>query len=148
MNIESLDKALLEIVQKRNELKDIDYEDLKYDSVEEELHQMEDDFVENYGEDLEKVLQKIHDELCPETDVLLPIAYVAQKYIPTGTKEDGTEGYDVTMQEGVPVILEEYPDHPSRIVLVPNPPRLILQVAVDQRFQVWPESDVKSEPEQ
>ncbi len=145
MNIETLDKALLEIVQKRNELKDIDYEDLKYDSVEEELHELEDDFVENYGEDLEKVLQKIHDELCPETDVLLPIAYVAQKYIPTGTKEDGTEGYDVTMQEGVPVILEEYPNHPSRIVLVPNPPRLILQVAVDQRFQVWPEADVKAE---
>ena len=148
MDLNALDKALLAIVEKRIELNSIDYEDLKYDNVEEELHDLEDDFVEKYGDHLEEVLQEIHDELCPDTDVLLPIAYLAQKYIAVGEREDGSQAYDVTMQEGVPVILDEYPNHPSRIVLVPNPPRLILQVAKDQRFQVWPQSDGSANPKE
>jgi len=140
MDLKALDQALLQIAEKRNELYGIDYEDSRYDDIEEELHDLEDDFVEQYGAGLEDVLQDIHDQLCPETDVLLPIAYMAKKYIATGPKDDGSEGYDVAMHEGVPVILEEYPDHNSRIVLVPNPPRLILQVSTNsQRFQVWPE---------
>lgn len=141
MDITALDQALLEIVEKRNELQAIDYEDPKYDDVEEQLHELEDSFIENYGDDMEKVLQEVHDKLCPDTDVLLPIAYMAKRYLAVGTKEDGPQNFDVGMQEGVPVILDEYPNHTSRIVLVPNPPRLILQVSNSRRFQVWPQAE-------
>ncbi len=145
MDISVLDIDLLKIVEKRNELQSLDYEDLKYDDVEEELHDLEDDFVESYGDPLEEVLQDVHDKLCPDTDVLLPIAYLAKKYIAIGPQKNGSEGYDVAMNEGVPVILDEYPNHASRIVMVPNPPRLILQVVPDQRFQVWPETPAKKD---
>lgn len=42
---------------------------------------MEDLFVEKYGKDLEIALEVVHEEYCSDSDVLLPIAYVAKKYI-------------------------------------------------------------------
>lgn len=94
--------------------------------------------MEEHGEELEEVIQQVHDKICPDTDVLLPIAYLAKSYVPT-TNDDGNETFDVDLKEGVPVILDDYPDHLSRMVLLPNPPRLIVQVNRAKRFLVWPE---------
>ena len=40
MDIKALDKALLEIVKKREELSKIDYNNPKYDDLEEKLHDL------------------------------------------------------------------------------------------------------------
>ncbi len=138
MDIEALDLSLVAIVKKKNELHEIGYQDPRYDDVEEELHDLEDALMEEHGEELEEVIQQVHDKICPDTDVLLPIAYLAKSYVPT-TNDDGSETFDVDLKEGVPVILDDYPDHLSRMVLLPNPPRLIVQVNRAKRFLVWPE---------
>ncbi len=138
MDIEALDLSLVAIVKKKNELHEIGYQDPRYDDVEEELHDLEDALMEEHGEELEEVIQQVHDKICPDTDVLLPIAYLAKSYVPT-TSDDGSETFDVDLKEGVPVILDDYPDHLSRMVLLPNPPRLIVQVNRAKRFLVWPE---------
>ena len=95
MDIKALDKALQEIVEKRNELSKIDYNNPKYDDLEEQLHDLEDDFHDEYGDYLEEVLKKVHDEICPDTDVLFPIAYIAKSYKLNSKNEfsvAGTEG--------------------------------------------------------
>ena len=74
MDVKALDKALLEILKKREELSKIDYNNPKYDDLEEALHDLEDDFQEQYGEYLEEALQGVHDTVCPDNDVLMPIA--------------------------------------------------------------------------
>ncbi len=138
MDIGALDLSLIAVVQKKNELHKIGYQDLHYDEVEDELHDMEDALMEEYGEEMEEIIQEVHDKICPDTDVLLPIAYLANIYIPTKSS-DGSDTFDVDLREGVPVILDEYPNQLSRMVLVPAPPRLMVQVNRKKRFLVWPE---------
>ena len=138
MDLEALDQSLIAIIKKKNELHQIGYQDPLYDQVEEELHQLEDELMQKHGKEMEQVIQEVHDKLCPDTDVLLPIAYLANSYVPT-RDEKGVETFDVDLKEGVPVILDEYPDHLTRMVLLPKPPRLIVQVNRKKRFLVWPE---------
>lgn len=138
MDLDALDKSLVEIIKKKNELKSMGYQDPRYDEIEEELHDLEDELMDHHGKEMEQVIQEVHDRLCPDTDVLMPIAYLAKSYVAT-KEEDGSESFDVDLREGVPVILDDYPDQLTRMVLLPNPPRLIVQVNRKKRFLVWPE---------
>lgn len=138
MDLDALDKSLIAIVKKKNELLELGYQDPRYDDIEEELHDLEDELLDGYGEEMEKVIQEVHDRICPDTDVLMPIAYLAKSYLPA-KHEDGTDTFDVDLKEGVPVILDDYPDHLTRMVLLPTPPRLIVQVNREKRFLVWPD---------
>ena len=81
MDLNKLNDELCELVSRRNLLAAIDYNDEAYDQVEEDLHDFEDDFLEEYDAYLEDVLQQVHNKYCPDNDVLLPIAYIAKKYI-------------------------------------------------------------------
>lgn len=138
MDIKALDQSLVAIIEKKNELKRIGYQDPRYDEIEEELHHLEDTMMEKHGKEMEKIIQEVHDKICPDTDVLMPIAYLANSYIPT-KNPDGSNSFDVDLKEGVPVILDEYPDYLTRMVWLPAPPRLIVQVNREKRFLVWPE---------
>ena len=131
MDIKALDKALQEIAKHRNELAKVDYNNPKYDDLEEQLHDLEDDFQEQFGDALEEVLQDIHDQHCPDTDVLYPIAYLAKTY----TISDKNE-YSVAASEGVYVEVDELPGKDTKLVLLPNPPRVVLNVGKEQKV-VW-----------
>ena len=116
MDVKALDLALLNIVKKRDELSKLDYNNPKYDDLEEELHDLEDDFQDEYGEYLEQALQQVHDEYCPDNDVLMPIGYLGQ---------------------GVPVEVDKLPGKDTRLVLAPAPVRIILSVGKDKQQVVW-----------
>jgi hypothetical protein len=116
MDLKALDLALVDIVQKREELSKINYNNPKYDDLEEELHDLEDDFQEEYGDFLEEALQKVHDEYCPDNDVLMPIGYLGQ---------------------GVPVEVDKLPGKDTRLVLAASPVRIILSVGKDKQQVVW-----------
>lgn len=118
MDLKALDQSLLKIVKKREELGKIDYNNPKYDELEEELHDLEDEFQDEYGDFLEEALQQVHDEYCPDNDVLMPIGYLGQ---------------------GVPVDVDRLPGKDTRLMLVPTPVRIIL--AVDDKQQVVWSSD-------
>ncbi|HEY9046336.1 MAG TPA: hypothetical protein VIN08_10590 [Ohtaekwangia sp.] len=116
MDIQALDKALQEIVNKRTELEKIDYNNPKYDDLEEQLHDLEDDFQSEYGEYLEDALQDVHDELCPDNDVLMPIAYLGK---------------------GIPVEIDKYAGKDTKLILETNPTRLTLTIGKDKKEVVW-----------
>ena len=116
MDIKALDKALQEIIKKREELSKIDYNNPKYDDLEEELHDLEDDFQDEFGDEIEAVFQGVHDEFCPDNDVLLPIAYLGQ---------------------GVIVEVDKLPGKDTRLVLAANPVRIMLTVGKDKQQVVW-----------
>jgi hypothetical protein len=116
MDVKALDSALLEILKKREELAKIDYNNPKYDEMEEELHDLEDDFQDNYGEYLEEALQKVHDDLCPDTDVLMPIAYLGK---------------------GVPVEVDKLAGKDTKLILAPTPTRIVLTVGKDKQQVIW-----------
>lgn len=131
MDIQALDQAVLEIALKRNELKKIDYNNPQYDDLEEVLHDLEDEFLDNYGDEMEKVLQEVHDKLCPDTDILLPIAYMAKAYTVTDKNE-----FSVTTSEGVFVEVDSLPGKDTKLVIVPNPLRIVLNLKYKQQV-VW-----------
>ncbi len=116
MDVKALDKSLQEILKKREELSKLNYNNPKYDELEEVVHDLEDQFQENYGEYIESAFQDIHDELCPENDVLLPIAYIGK---------------------GVPVDVDKYDGKDTKLVLMPSPTRIVLLVGKDTQEVVW-----------
>jgi len=132
MDVKALDKAIQEIALRRNELKKIDYSNPKYDELEEELHDLEDSLHVKYGDYLEEILQDVHDKYCPDTDVLFPIAYLAKSYLVKGTDE-----FSVANTEGVFVEVDSIPGKDTRLVIVPNPVRVILNVGNAQQQVVW-----------
>lgn len=136
MDIKKLNEDLCELVSKRNMLAAIDYNDEAYDQVEEELHDFEDDFLETYDEYLEDVFQSVHDEYCPDNDVLLPIAYIAKKYIEK-TDSDGNLTYGVSANEGVLVEVDEHLKNEVRLILVPSPTRIVMTIDNAQPKVVW-----------
>ena len=134
MKVDNLNQALTDLVEKKIQLSQLDYSDQQYDEVEEALHHQEDQFVEEYGDYLEDVLADVHDALCPDTDVLLPIAYVANKY--DKEEENGKTIY-YAADGGVIVDVDKYPSQITRLVLVPGPTRLVLQIGRKQAEVVW-----------
>lgn len=128
MNPTELNKSLIAIIEKKEMLGKLSYNDDRYDDLEEELHDMEDEFNEEFGPYLEEVLEDIHAKLCPDTDVLLPTAYLPNNL----SGESGTDH-----KEGIWVDSDEFPGKEARLVLVPNPTRIILNVGNKTRKEVW-----------
>ncbi len=132
MEVKELDKAIQEIAVRRNELKKLDYSDPKYDDLEEQLHDLEDSLIDSHGGYLEEALQEIHDKYCPDTDILLPIAYLAKTYSISANNE-----FSVSSAEGVYVEVDSMPNKETKLVMVPNPLRVILNVGNEKKLIVW-----------
>lgn len=132
MDLKALDKALQEIAMRRNELQKLDYNNPKYDDLEEQLHDLEDAFQVKFGDSMEEILQEVHDKYCPDTDVLYPIAYVAKKYQVSDKNE-----FAVLPTEGVYVEVDSLPGKDTKLVIVPNPTRIVLNVGADKQQIVW-----------
>lgn len=132
MDLKALDKALQALVKSRAELQGLNYNDPKYDDLEEKLHDSEDAFQDKYGEFLEDLLQDIHDEHCPDSDVLMPIAYLAKKYSVSDKGE-----YSAEATEGVYVETVKYEGKDTKLVILPNPVRIALNIGKDKQIIVW-----------
>ncbi len=133
INIKDINKALVIIVELRMRLDALTYDSSDYDNLEEELHELEDDFLEKYGDYLEDALIDVHDEYCPDTDVLLPIAYLAKKYIKKDTNFDVLDD-----GQGVWVELEDEFEHlEGHIVIIPSPLRIVLFTSKNEKKIVW-----------
>ena len=136
INIEKLNDDLVNLVLKKNELNRLDYSNPEYDTVEEELHELEDEFLKVHGKEMEEVFKTIHEEFCPDNEVLLPIAYLAKKY-KVKKSSGGDVEFSVSLDEGVIVDVEIYADKLTRLVLVPNPSRILLQIDSSHSEEVW-----------
>ena len=130
MNTKELNSALVEILEKRIQLSKLEYSDKTYDDVEEELHDMEDDFTDTYGDFMESAIDKVHREFCSESDVLL-----ATSYLPKVVTKNGDD-YEFTASEGVLVEMDDLPALEARLLLLPNPARMLL-LTPGETIEVW-----------
>ncbi|GAB3666052.1 hypothetical protein GCM10028791_41840 [Echinicola sediminis] len=137
MDLNKLDKDLTAIVEKRIELSKLTYADEEYDDIEEALHDLEDDFNEEFGDELEGELEKIYDKLDSDTDILLPSAYLANKYTPMLADAKGIVSYEVKGKEGVPIESEQFDGQDVRIILIPNPARFVMQINGVAMKDLW-----------
>lgn len=130
MNTKELNNALVELLEKRIQLSKLEYSDKTYDDVEEELHDMEDDFTDTYGDFMESAIDKVHREFCSESDVLL-----ATSYLPKVVTKNGDD-YEFTANEGVLVEMDDLPALEARLLLLPNPARMLL-LTPGETIEVW-----------
>jgi hypothetical protein len=128
MDPNTLNDSIVALLLKKQELNKLDYNDTRYDDFEEELHDMEDDFNEEYGDYLEDVLEDVHGKIKSDADILLPTAYLASSL----NNQELTE----EEQEGVWVESDSFPGVEMRLVIVANPPRILLVLA-DQERVLW-----------
>jgi hypothetical protein len=80
---------------------------------------------------MEDALAQVHDEFCPDTDVLLPIAYLADQYIVDG------DNIDVAPGQGVLIEADDFASTKVTLALAPNPTRIVLQAGNDHKEVVW-----------
>jgi len=137
MDFRKLDQDLSVLVEKKIALSKITYADAAYDDIEEELHDLEDDFNEEFGDELEAILEKIYSQLKSDNDVLLPTAYLANNYSPLAPDSFSKVTYEIKGKEGVPVESEQFDKMDVRVVLVPNPSRFILQINGKSMKDLW-----------
>lgn len=130
MNISELNNAIIELLEKRTQLSKLQYSDTTYDEVEEELHDMEDDFTDTYGDFMEKAITKVHREFCSETDVLLATSYLPKVVTKVG------DDYEFTANEGVLVEMDDLPALEARLLLLPNPPKMLI-LTPGETMEVW-----------
>lgn len=136
MDIKKLNDDFCELVRRRNLLALLDYNDDAYDQVEDDMHDYEDEFLDKYGDYIEGAFEEVHEEHCPDTDVLLPTAYIAKKYIEK-TDKDGNLTFGVGPNEGVLVEADNYEKNYVRLILVPSPTRIVMTIDNRQPKVVW-----------
>ncbi|MEJ2005766.1 MAG: hypothetical protein P8X57_12575 [Cyclobacteriaceae bacterium] len=139
MDLTHLDSDLTALIRAKLELSQLDYADEKYDDKEEEIHDLEDDFMEKYGDYLDDALHEVHDEMCPDSDVLLPIAYIPNRLVRT------EDGYRVPASEGVFVDVDDYATPNTKLVILPEPARIVLLVGGEVKEVLWSLSKKESE---
>lgn len=137
MDWKKLDQDLTLIVEKRIALSQITYADSRYDIIEEELHDLEDDFNEEFGERLEAELEQIYRKLSSDNEVLLPSAYLANHYLPLLPDSNGVVSYEAKGPEGVPVESEQFDGQDVRIILIPNPARFVMNINGKVLKDLW-----------
>lgn len=137
MNTADLNTQLNDLLTQRLQLKGLGYDHPDYDVAEEQLEAAEDAFVDEYGAEFEDILQKVHEQFCRQSDVLLPTAYLPRtQYNREVDAETGLEEYEIGEDDGVWVTLNDFPDLDAKLVLLPSPPRLVL-VSVAGSQEVW-----------
>lgn len=136
MNIDKLNASLKSLINKRLDLGKLGYDDPQYDTIEEELEEVEQDFLDIYGDYLEKALQQAHESFCPNTDVLAPTAYIPRKYQVFNDEDLWIESFEVGNNDGAIVDLEDFPNLEARMLLLPDPVRIVIVSAAGDQ-EVW-----------
>ena len=125
MDTASLNKTLTDIVRLKNKLASMSYSDEDYDKIEDDLHDLEDDFNDKFGETLEDVLIDIHDELGSDSEILLPTSYLAEKYDTSGKDEKGHPLFKVPKGSGTYIENDKDAEN-TQLLLLPTPARFAL----------------------
>jgi hypothetical protein len=137
MDLSKLDDDLSRIVELRNMVSEEGLGNDLHKKTQTELHDYENDFIKDYGIYLEEVLKDVHDEICPDDQVLSPIDYLANEYIDTGNKRGGRKVYEVENNQGISVGVDDYPGKITKLVILPNPTRIMLLVDERDREELW-----------
>ncbi len=136
MDVVNLNRDLNRIIELRNLLENTE-NSISAKDIFTELDELQNSFVDNYGVFLDEVLRDVHDEICPDDQVEPLTHYLAQEYIDTGNRRDGLAVYEVENDQGVGVGVDDYPGKDAKLVIIPNPCRIMLLIEEGEREELW-----------
>ncbi len=91
-----------------------------------------DHFNEKYDFSMQNIMFEIYDELCPDDEIKPIKEYLASHYVLSSGK------FDAPLDEGVVVNLDDFSFKKGRLVLLPDPARIVLQnPETNHREIVW-----------
>lgn len=131
MNYLEIDRALTRLVQKRNQ-----QHETPPAATQKELEQAESAFLEQYGSKLRAVLQAAYELHFVEKDLASLLDYLAPRYREVSENDNGPT-FDVGHDQGVPVTPAGKPGQKAKVVLVPNPLRILLNIDAHTREELW-----------
>lgn len=135
MKFDEINQALEDIIDLRNQIYALDKSNADFPAKSQALETLEKQLLAKYGTQLHEVLLDVHDELCPDNDVEEPTNYIAPHY--QVNMNGAGKKYQVNSTDGVLVQMDDYPHEPTRLVLAPNPFRVILNINANQAEEVW-----------
>ncbi|UZR94033.1 hypothetical protein [Chondrinema litorale] len=133
INAHAIDKALAELILARQQVATSFSASVE---LKENLRKLENNFQLEHGENLKNILEEVYDDLSPDAELEAPLNYLANKYEVAGENEHGTT-FKVNHDEGVLIVVDEYGDKPAKLVIIPNPLRLILNIEDNSQEEVW-----------
>lgn len=136
MNTKALELAIAQIMDKRMQLGILVPEAPDYYRCKQELHTLEQHFQHEHGKQVKEILLDVYDELTPDTPINEPLDYIAKTASAVRTGPEG-KIYEVDATQGAAVYVDDYPHKPTRLVLLPNPLRVQLNVDARQQEVVW-----------
>jgi len=135
MKYDEMNKAMVEIAEVRNALAKASTGADK-NKFADQLEVLELDFIAEYGSVLNEVIMDVYDEYSPDTEAMPLNYYFANYYRHAGKNEFGVS-YEVGSDEGLYLEIDDFPNKDTRIVFVPNPLRLVLNIDENDRRMVW-----------
>jgi hypothetical protein len=125
----------VDIISLRTEIENTNEAEKKLAQLE-KLKHLEQDFTFNFGEQLRTILEDVYDDLCPDAEVQAPLDYLAKHYKVVSHNSKGNM-YAVSHKEGIPVEVDEYGQADTKMVILPNPLRIILNIDEHSKEEVW-----------
>jgi hypothetical protein len=146
MKYNEVNQKILELIDLNEHLADLNYNDPKYDELEEKVYNLQDEINEAYGKHFDTVIQGILDQLKSKDDLLNFTDYVARSYNVSGDKNpDGSLKFDKVPQESTLIIIKPEALNGKRIeaklYIKPNPLRIGLAIGDHERI-VWSSESV------
>lgn len=117
----SLNEDLIDLVEVKNRVSSLENASREYDSIRRLFEKMSEYFNAKYGVTMEQIMFEIYDELCPDDEIQPIDKYLASHY------DKRSEEYDAPLDEGVVVHLDDFSFKEGRLILLPNPARIVLQ---------------------
>lgn len=124
MNIENLNQAFIEIIEKKSTLSLLVTGSATFLTRQKQIDILEQSFLQTYGRYLEEVLFNVYDEYCPDNEILPLPAYFTSSY--DVDNEGSSSVYEASPGNGVSVDADDFPGIKAKLVLVPNPIRMVL----------------------
>ena len=135
MKMEEMNLALEGIVLLKNQLHGMAETDEKFAAISTALEDAEADFENEFGSQMHEILLDVYDELCPDSDIMPFKNYLAKFY--HVRKSNGKDSYLVDGTEGFLVQMDDFPKKETKLVLLPCPLRIELNIDDYTKEQVW-----------
>ncbi len=130
MKTEEINNALAQIATMKAKLEKLN-DEKEITDLSEKINQSEVDFELKYGSKLKEVFMDVHDEICPDDKVLPPTEYIADTYLKRG------DNFLVDGSQGVKVQSDDFPKEDTKLVLMPNPLRVMVNIDEFDKERVW-----------
>lgn len=134
--MKSLNQALIAVIEKREALRQLGVNDNGYEQARAQLSEAEENFMFWHGTLIDEALMDVYDEYAPDLPVQAPLDYLPYELeVVQNGRKGGT--YVCPPEDGLSVPMDDYPDKETRLAMLPNPFRIVLNIEGEGQVPVW-----------